>query len=211
MARPTNPGIPAADMAGSMMGLAGVLMALYRREKTGRGDFLDLSMQDSLLAFTANALGTTFGKKKPPVVKNERTWGGASFYRIYRTRCGRHLTLGGRELKFVRNFLTAQDRMDLYPLCEGEPGVVEAPVTEYLTELFQTKSLAEWQPLLDGLDICWAPVLNYREAFDQPHVAERGMRLLETDDLEHIGTPLKFLDEPGESRLFSSLPGGTHR
>ena len=154
-------------------------------------------MQDALLSFTANALGTTFGEKRPPEVKQERTWGGASFYRIYRTGCGRHLTLGGRELKFVRNFLAAHDRMDLFPLCEGEPGTVEDPVKSYLEALFASRSLAEWQPLLDGLDICWAPVLNYREAFDQPHVEARGMRLSESDTLEHIGTPLKFRAEPG--------------
>ncbi len=206
---PTNPGIPAADMAGSMLALAGVLMALYRREQSGQGDYLDMSMQDALLSFTANALGPVFGEKRAPVPKEERTWGGASFYRVYETRDGRHLTLGGRELKFVRNFLEAWDRLDLLSYCEGEPGPVEAPVVEFLTELFAGKTLAQWEAWFAGRDICWAPVKNLREAFDEPHVQARAMRIEETPQIEHVGSPFKFKHEPG--RVEFSVPSlGEH-
>lgn len=195
--QPASPGIPAADVAGSMMALAGVLMALLRRQTTGQGEYIDISMQDSLLSWTANALGTTFGLKQPPEPKQERTWGGAAFYRIYQAGCGGHLTLGGRELKFARNFLESQGRMDLYPLVSGEPGAVEDPVKEYLEALFASRTLEEWAPILNELDICWAPVLNYRQAFDQPHVGARGMLLKETDEIEHLGNPIRFQAEPG--------------
>lgn len=204
---PTNPGIPAADMAGSMLALAGVLMALYRREQTGQGDYLDMSMQDALLSFTANALGPTFGEKRAPIPKEERTWGGASFYRVYQTADGRHLTLGGRELKFVRNFLKAWDRLDLMHYCEGEPGPVETPVVDFLTQLFASKTLAEWETWFQGRDICWAPVKNLREAFDDPHVQARQMRLNETADIEHVGSPFKFQHEPGQVDFAVPAPG----
>jgi crotonobetainyl-CoA:carnitine CoA-transferase CaiB-like acyl-CoA transferase len=195
---PASPGVPGADMAGSMMALAGVLMALLRRQATGEGEYIDISMQDALLSWTANALGTTFGLKQAPQPKQERTWGGAAFYRIYQAGCGGYLTLGGRELKFVRNFLTAQNRMDLYPLVSGEPGSVEDPVKEYLEKLFATRTLEEWTPLLDELDICWAPVLDYRQAYDHPHVRARGMLLNETEEIEHLGNPIQFTHEPGK-------------
>ena len=206
---PTNPGIPAADMAGSMLALAGVLMALYSREQTGQGDYLDMSMQDALLSFTANALGPTFGEKRAPVPKEERTWGGAAFYRVYATRDGRHLTMGGREIKFVRNFLEGVDRLDLLPCCEGEPGPAEAPVAEFLTTLFASKTLAQWERWFAGRDICWAPVRDLRQAFDDPHVQARAMRLTESDDIEHVGSPFKFQHEPG--RVDFAVPGlGEH-
>lgn len=206
---PTNPGIPAADMAGSMLALAGVLMALFKREQTGEGDYLDMSMQDALLSFTANALGPTFGEKRAPVPKEERTWGGASFYRVYETGDRRHLTLGGRELKFVRNFLAAVDRLDLLAYCEGEPGPAEAPVVEFLSELFKSKTLAEWERWFEGRDICWAPVKDLREAFDDPHVQARQMRLNEPGGIEHVGSPFKFKREPG--RVEFDVPGlGEH-
>ena len=194
---PASPGVPAADVAGSMMALAGVLMALLRRKTTGEGEYIDISMQDSLLSWTANALGPTFGEKRPPEPKQERTWGGAAFYRIYQTACGGHLTLGGRELKFARTFLASQDRLDLLPLVSGEPGPREDPVKRYLEELFASRTLAEWAEELDGLDICWAPVLNYREALDQAQPRAREMVLNETEEIEHLGNPIKFAAEPG--------------
>ncbi len=43
-------------------------------------------MQDALLAWLPNVTGTVFAQKRPPLVKHERTWGGAAFYRIYATQ-----------------------------------------------------------------------------------------------------------------------------
>ena len=54
--QPANPGLPAADVTGSMVALAGILMALFRREKTGLGDYLDISMMDSLMSWLPNVI-----------------------------------------------------------------------------------------------------------------------------------------------------------
>ena len=62
----------------------------------------------------------------------------------------------------------------------------------FLTELFASKTLAEWESWFADRDICWAPVKNLREAFDDPHVQARHMRLNETADIEHVGSPFKF-------------------
>lgn len=199
--KPTSPGVPVADVTGSMMGLSAILMALYRREKTGAGDYIDISMHDSLLSWTANALGPVFGESRAPDPKRERTWGGAAFYRLYETADGQHLALAGRELKFVRALLEALGRPDLEPLCAGEPGAVEDPVREFLDETFRGKTLAEWEAWFGGMDIAWAPVKNLREAFDDPHARARQMRLLDDDRLEHVGSPLKFRNEPGAVRF----------
>ncbi|GMA82188.1 hypothetical protein GCM10025855_17210 [Shewanella glacialipiscicola] len=51
------PGMPVADMAGSLMAFAGVLMALLKKQQTGIGDYLDISMQDSLIAWYPNIMG----------------------------------------------------------------------------------------------------------------------------------------------------------
>ena len=52
--------MPSADMAASTAALAGILMALYRRERTGRGDYLDISMYDALLSWVPNVTGAVF-------------------------------------------------------------------------------------------------------------------------------------------------------
>ena len=62
--RPVIPCVPAADMAGSLMALSGILMALLRREKTGQGDFIDISMQDSLISWTVNVVSPVFAEQR---------------------------------------------------------------------------------------------------------------------------------------------------
>ncbi len=119
---PAMPAVPVADFAAASMGLAGILMALYRREQTGEGDRLDISMHDAALAWLPNVLGPVFVEKRAPVPKQERTWGGGAFYRIYRTQDDRHVVLGGQEPKFVRNLLGEWGRPDLIDLCERGPG-----------------------------------------------------------------------------------------
>ena len=119
---PGIPHIPVADLSASVLALSAILMALYRRHSTGRGDFIDMSMHDAVLASFPNVLGTTFVQKKPPDCKTERSWGGAAFYQIYATLDGRHIALGGQEPKFIRNLLTAWGREDFIPLCERGPG-----------------------------------------------------------------------------------------
>jgi crotonobetainyl-CoA:carnitine CoA-transferase CaiB-like acyl-CoA transferase len=196
--QPSMPHIPAADFAAALTALGAVAMALYRREKTGRGDFIDISMHDSILACTGNITGDVFALGRAPVVKHERPYGGAAFYKIYRTRDDRHVALAGQEPKFIRNLLNELGRPDLIELCERGPGPHQRPVIEYLDGVFAMKSQAEWVEWFRGKDICFAPVKNLREGFDDPQAAARAMRLVDARGREHIGTPIKYRDEPGQ-------------
>ena len=199
--QPAMPSTPAADITASMMGFAGVMMALYRRTQTGLGDYIDIAMQDSLMAWLPNVLGPVFVEKRPPDCKNERTWGGAAFYRIYRTKDDRHVVLGAQEIKFVRNLLTEVGRLDLVPLAERGPGPHQAPLVQVLADWFATRTQADWVEWFRGKDIGFAPVKNLREAFDDPHVAHREMLLRDADGIEHVGLPVKFAKEPGHVRF----------
>ncbi|MFM8516835.1 MAG: CaiB/BaiF CoA transferase family protein [Nevskiaceae bacterium] len=206
---PVMPHVPAADMAASMLALSGVLMALYRREKTGLGDYLDIAMFDSILAWTPNITGQVFAHKRPPVVKHERSLGGSAFYNIYRTADGKHVVLGAQEIKFVRNLLQALGRLEFVELCERGPGAHQAPLIAFLRETFALRTRAEWIEWFAGKDIGFAPVHDLREAFDDPHAAARGMRLLDAEGREHIGVPIQFAREPGRATL--TLPAlGEH-
>jgi len=183
-------------MAASLLAFGGIMMALYRRERTGRGDHLDIAMHDSILAWTPNVVGEVFTKKRAPVVKHERTFGGSAMYNIYRTRDGRHVVLGAQEIKFARNLLEALGRPDFLPLCERGPGPHQAPMIEFLRETFAQKTRADWIEWFRGRDVSFAPVNDLREAFDDPHVQARQMRLLDLDGREHIGVPIRFGEEP---------------
>ncbi len=206
---PVMPHVPVADITASLHALAGVLMALYRREKNGRGDYLDIAMLDSAIAWTPNITGSTFAEKRAPRIKEERSLGGAAFYNIYRTRDDRHVVLGAQELKFVRNLLGELGRLDLVELAERGPGTHQRPLTAFLREVFAGRSRAEWIDWFRDKDIGFAWVNDLREAFDDPQVNSRGMHLHDTQGHEYIGVPIKFLREPAAPRL--SLPAiGEH-
>ena len=198
---PGLPHMPTADMAASMLSLSGILMALYRREKTGRGDYLDMAMHDSVLAWTPNVTGDVFAHGHAPVVKHQRSLGGSAFYNIYRTRDLRHVVLGAQELKFVRNLLTELGRLDFVPLCEQGPGPHQQPLIDFLRTVFAGRTRDEWVAWFRGKDIGFAPVNDLREAFDDPQAQARGMRLVDESGFEHIGSPIKFRDEPAELRF----------
>jgi crotonobetainyl-CoA:carnitine CoA-transferase CaiB-like acyl-CoA transferase len=193
---PAIPGVPIADHLAALQGLAAVLMALYRREATGWGDFIDLAMHDAMLAACANIVAPTFAENRQPVAKHERSLGGAAFYQIYKTADGRHIVLAGQERKFIENLLNALGRPDLIALCVRGPGPHQRPVIEFFRDTFGRMPLREALDLLGGLDVCYGPVNTLPEAFDDANVRGRGMLMLDEQGRRHIGPVIRFRHEP---------------
>ncbi len=194
--KPAIPGVAIADIVGGLHGLAGVLMALYRRSVSGQGDYVDISMLDSVVSACVNVVGPTFAEGRQPVNQHERTTGGSAFYRFYECGDGRRLTLAGQEPKFVRALLGYLKRDDLIPLVLKGPGPHQQPVMAYLSAAFRERTLAEWEPILDSLDLCWGPVRTLPEAFADPNLVERGMLLHDPAGRPQIGSPIHFRNEP---------------
>jgi crotonobetainyl-CoA:carnitine CoA-transferase CaiB-like acyl-CoA transferase len=206
---PTHPNVPVADVTASLLALSAILMALYRREATGRGDVIDLAMFDATLSWLPNATGAVFAEDRAPAVKQERQWGGGAFYNIYATRDGRWVVLGGSEHKFVETLLHALGRDDLVAAASGPPGPAHAPAEAFLRETFAARTRDEWEAWFAGRDVCFAPLLDLHEAFHQPHTAARRMLVRDAEGNLHIGLPIKFREEPGA--LDPRLPGlGEH-
>jgi crotonobetainyl-CoA:carnitine CoA-transferase CaiB-like acyl-CoA transferase len=193
---PAIPGIPAADIISALQGLSGILMALYRREQTGRGDYLDISMHESILAATRNVLGHVLTENRQPVGKEERSLGGSAFYQIYETADHRHVALGGQELKFVKTLLDALGRPDFVPLCEKGPGRHQEPLIAFLRDTFRQKTLAEWVAWFEGRDVCFAPVNTLPEALDDAHVKARGAVHTDEQGHRHLAPTIRFRNEP---------------
>jgi crotonobetainyl-CoA:carnitine CoA-transferase CaiB-like acyl-CoA transferase len=193
-ATPVVPGAPSADMAAGLTGLSAVLMALLARERTGEGDYIDCAMFDSMLPWCAHHAGTAIAGGEPPRSAAQRSLGGAAFYQVYRTLDDRHVVLGAREIKFARNLLGALERLDLLPYAEAEAGEQE-PLIAFLRETFATRTRDEWVAWFAQIDVAFAPVLDFREALDAPHVAERGL-LVEADGRHHIASSVRFASDP---------------
>ncbi|MFN3744405.1 MAG: CaiB/BaiF CoA transferase family protein [Hyphomicrobiaceae bacterium] len=194
--KPAMPAIPAADVLAGLQGLAAVLMALLRRNQTGAGDYIDISMHDVTVGAMLNILGPTFAENRQPIPTHERTTGGAAFYRPYETRDGRFLVLAGQEPKFIQNLLGALGRPDLAEPCLRGPGPHQQPVMHFLAEIFRTKTLAEWDAYLATLDVCYGRVNTLPEAFAHENLHARGMVLKDAQGRTHVGPPIHFRHEP---------------
>ncbi len=205
--KPAIPAIPNADMLTSMMGLSAVAMALLRRKDTHEGDYIDLAMMDSLIACVPNNMGTVFTEKKPPIVKEERTWGGYAMYNIYETKDDKYVVLGASEMHFAVEVLTKMGRPDLIEFCEPPPGPTQNPVKVFLTETFLTKTQAEWVAWFEGVNAAFAPVNDLRQGADDPQTRAREMIVEDENGREHIGIPIKFTNEPGTINFKAPLLG----
>jgi crotonobetainyl-CoA:carnitine CoA-transferase CaiB-like acyl-CoA transferase len=192
---PVVPGAPSADMAAGLTALSAILMALIGREQTGQGDYVDIAMFDAMLPWCVHTAGSAIAGGDAPTSATQRSLGSAAFYQVYQTADGKHVVLGGRELKFARNLLTALGRPDLIPLADAEAGPAQAPLTAFLRETFAAQTRADWEAWFADKDVAFAPVLNFREAFDQPHVAERNL-IVQAGAEAHIAPPIRFASDP---------------
>ena len=207
--RPAMPGIPAADILAALTALSGVLMALWRRERTGRGDFLDVAMADSLLPAMANNYGSAMAEGRQPDVANARSLGGNAMYALYETRDGAHVALGGQEPKFAANLLGLLGRPELAAVANLPPGRGQDPLRTFLRETFATRTRDEWVAFFTGRDVPFAPVRTLPEVLADPHFRERGMVTTDAHGWIHVGNPIRFADEPPRENL--DVPGhGQH-
>lgn len=206
--RPAMPHMPVADALASLTALSGVLMALLKARGTGAGDYVDVAMLDSVLAWTPNVTGRIFATGEPHVVKEERSWGGNAMYSLYECADGLWLALGGAEPKFAANLLDALGAPELLPCASLPPGPGQEPLRRFLRDRFLTKPRAEWLAQLEAIDVAFAPVLNLRQAFDDPNTTARGMLSFDADGNEIVGAPVKFRHEPAAPNPRTPARGG---
>lgn len=188
---PVVPGVPASDMTAGLTGLAAVLMALIGRARTGRGDYIDIAMLDTLLPWSAHIAGLALAGGAAPRSADQRSLGGAAFYNVYGCADGRHIVLCGRELKFARTLLTDLGRPDLLPLAEAETGSAQAPLRAFLAECFAQRTQAEWIDWFHGRDVAFAPVRDLADG-----LARSGLVVTDAGGGHHIAPAIRFAGEP---------------
>lgn len=200
---PVIPGIPVADVAsGALNAVVGVLLALYARERNGRGQYIDISMTDGLLSFLTIALFLRELTGREPQRGDMLISHRYACCNIYETADGRYISLGAMEKRFWM------------PLCE-HLGMPEYGVLQYnenrrkeiisvMRETFRKKTLAEWEKELEGLEVCWAPVWNLEEVLKGPLFREREMvvEVMKKDGtkITAMGIPVKLSETPGSIR-----------
>ena len=171
---PVIPGVQIADIAGGALNAAvGILMALYHREQTGLGQFIDISMTDgaaallSLPMFFRNTTGTPF--RRGDAILSHRY----ACYNVYKTADGRFLSIGALENRFWENLCRFLKMPGYGPLQYDDSRRRE--IIEAFGAAFEQKTLAQWEKALAPLDVCWAPVKTMEELASNPHFKDRQM------------------------------------
>jgi crotonobetainyl-CoA:carnitine CoA-transferase CaiB-like acyl-CoA transferase len=202
---PVIPGIQIADLVGGgLYSVIGILTALLARQKTGRGQHIDISMFDGVVSLLTDGALAYFADGKPPGPGERRLTGGLPQYQVYQTKEGKYLAVGALEEKFWANLCRLIGRPEWAEKIprEGEPRAEE--MKKEMAAVFRTRTQKEWLDLLMNEDTCVGPVQSLDEVFADPHVLSRRM-LVETEHpkagrVRQIGVPLKFSETPGEIR-----------
>lgn len=184
---PVLPGFQLADLSGALYAALGITGALYARERTGRGRFLDISMTDCALSFHTFLHGMI--RAGDPAAPGDSTLTGAHpCYAIYETGDGRHLAVGALEPKFWAAFCAAIDLPEL--AAEGlTTGDEAAAVRAQVAARLRTRTLAEWTEVFADVDACCEPILTPQEALDHELFRARDL-FMSLQGVSYTRTPL---------------------
>ena len=200
-AGPAPMNIQIADICvGSMNSVVGILAAVQYRNRTGKGQYIDVAMLDGLVPFTAMD-GTRFLATGEDCGRESRRLNGGSLYGYYETKDGEYLSVGSLEPKFWAAFCTGIGCPDLI---EGtvEPENIDT-VRERVRGVLKTKTRDEWTAIFQELDCCVEPVLSLKEALlEDEHIRERNL-VVEVEvpctggkKVKQLGSPMKLSECP---------------
>lgn len=203
---PVVPAAQIADLGGGLMGAVAILAAIVARQSTGFGQFVDVNLYASAVAWLPTLVSGLFATTRAPAPGEPPLSGGLAQYGVYRTADGRYVTLGALEPKFLQAFLDKVGRLDLLPLA-AQPAQRERMRSE-LTAIFGARTLEQWVAELEDVETCFAPVNTLEEALADPQAAALGL-FPTIGGLPQIGIPMSFSDTPG--RITRPPPGlGQH-
>jgi alpha-methylacyl-CoA racemase len=186
-----------ADFGGGGIFLAfGIVCALLEASRSGEGQVVDAAMVDG-----AAVLMTLFhGMRAMGLWSDERGTNvidtGAHFYEVYETADGKYVSVGAIEPQFYAELLRLTG-------LEGDPDFAVQmdrskwpALKERLAGIFRTKTREEWCALMEGTDVCFAPVLSMAEAPEHPHNQHRGT-FVEVDGIRQPAPAPRFSRTPG--------------
>ena len=195
--RPVPPLNLVGDFGGGGLMLAfGIAAALVERAASGKGQVIDAAMVDGASLLMAmfhsmRAMGTYSDERGTNLLDT-----GAHFYNTYETADGKYICIGSIEPQFYAELLRLSG-LDKEELPKQNDRSQWPAMQDRLVTLFATKTRDEWTAIMEGSDVCFAPVLSIPEAYEHHHnVARDGF--LEIDGVM----------QPAPAPRFSRTPGG---
>lgn len=176
--RPPLPMTVIADIAGGTYpAVVNILLALRKRDTTGKGTHIKVSMAHNLQVLAYGYVASHQAGSHWPSPNRELLTGGSPRYQIYRTADGRYIACAALEEKFWERLTDLVGLPERYRADSGqEPQVIRA-----LADRFASKTAQEWQAVLEGEDVCTTLVATWEEAVE--------LGLIDIDGPELVTTP----------------------
>ncbi len=186
--QPTTPASQVADVAGAFAALSGILAALLQRERTGRGDYLDVALAEAALPFAM----TAWVEAMSPGAEDEfiSLRGESACYRVYQARDGESVALGAIEPKFWANFCRAVGQPDWIARQtnrQRQPALIAA-----VAALFASKPADAWATLLDEADCCFSRVIAPGELLNEAQIQARGLAGVDGRGVPWLRSPIRL-------------------
>ncbi len=182
--RPAIPGVPISDLAGGFNAALAILASLRTRDRTGRGEFIDVSIYDTAVTLLVLGLARYLATGEEPAPGETLLTGSFPFYSLYETKDGGWLSVATVEPKFWQRMCELIGAPELSDRQFAE--VAERPaIAETLAARFRERTLAEWDELFFAEKLPIAGVKRVPEVVRDPQVKARG--LLPTVDVPGVG------------------------
>jgi len=205
---PVIPGVPVGDFAaGGLTAAFAIAAALVQRGRTGRGQFIDISLTDAVVGLLSIWLNPylTWGMAS----RRGETWLGGywPWYNVYETKDGKWLSVGALEPWFYANLcrLLGHEEYIEHQYAEGEK---REEIFRVFRATFKKRTQDEWMEILSREDTCSAPVRSLEEILTDPQVAARGVILEmphpDFGSVRQVGPMLRMSGSPFEVRNWAT-------
>jgi len=209
-----------ADFGGAALhAISGIAMALFARDRTGKGQMVDISYLDTALSLLSSTRAIREYQASGSVPKRGTgaLSGQFAYYHVYEARDGKYLTIGCIEPWLWKNLCETLKRPDLIEAGarpEDFMGVEterQVACRRELEEIFKARTRDEWFDELSQANVCVGKVYDIPELFDDPHLRHRGMVRRASHpslgEVPEVGIAIKFSDTPGAIRAGAPWKG----
>lgn len=194
------PSVQVAALGGSLNAISGILMALYARERTGKGQLVNVDLYSSAINAEITAISSVIGCRETGMPSFGRT--ASHYYSVYKTKDDRYLSIGTIEPKFWQKMCRLIDLPELES--RQFDFAHSAEIKKKLAVAFAGKTQAEWLELIGKDEFCVTPIRTLQEALDSSLTTEQSQMLVtkkeDFGDYTYVKSAAKLSDTPGTIR-----------
>ena len=203
---PLHPLNLVGDFGGGALYLAfGILAGIIEARASGSGQVVDCAMTDGAASLMTMFYGMFAGGRWQEERGTNAIDTGSHFYNVYETKDGKYVSIGSIEPKFYAELI---EKLGL----SGEDLPTQHDASSWpamkdrFQSVFRTKTRDEWCDVMEGSDVCFAPVLSLEESMRHPHNVARGT-FVDMDGITQPGPAPRFSRTPGKLDRPPSVPG----